>query len=215
LKVFEILATAMPSVQQELGRINTDIATVGQSIKNVVDGINKKTKDLAEMDNMVITRLMGLEQSYGSLAKTLGAIVSTLSDAGTLDQSSVMLRLRKSDEAADKARTDQMVQLKVLKESQEVQSDSFIVVSQTFTNKLGAVDVVSEYRSMEFGSPTIDEETKSQYVGKTVNDVVELNLDDGVLQTKILQIYSYVQVYAEGQTEQTPENKESAAESAQ
>lgn len=201
LAVFEVLATGMPQVTQEVGRLNGDIATLSQSIKNIVDGINKKTKDLSEMDNMVITRLMGLEQSYASLSKTLAAIVSELSDSKVLNQESVMVRLRKSDEAADRDRTAQMVQLKVIQEVEEVVPDSLVAISQTFTDKEGKVDVVTDYRTMEIGSPMIDEETRKNYVGKRASDVVELNLEDGVLKTTILQVFSYVQKFAESQGE--------------
>jgi hypothetical protein len=210
-QMFEVLASGVPTLKQEIGSVTNDQRQIIKAVEGLIHGVNKKTSDLAGMDNMLVTRLMGLEQSYASLSKTLGAIVSELSDSKILNQESVMARLRKGEEAADKERTEQMVQLKVLQEAPEILPDSLIVVAQTYTDKEGKVDLIAEYRSMELSSPMIDEETRKNYVGKKANDVVELNLEDGVLKTTILQVYSYVQKFAEGQAEQ-PAQAEEAVE---
>jgi hypothetical protein len=193
LSVFETLATTMPKVVQDMTRINSDLAQVSQAIKLVSENNIKRTNDLAQMDNMVITRLMGLEQSYASLSKTLAAIISELSDSKVLNQNAVMVRLRKSDEAADKARIEQLIELKMISPSEEVSQDSLIVVSQEFNLKSGETDLVAEYRSFELSSPMVEEEVKKSYIGKKIGEVVELSLEEGTLKTKILETYNYVQ----------------------
>lgn len=210
LAVFETLAVSMPKAIQDIGRINQDIDTLSKGIQNVVNGVSKRTADLSMMDNMIITRLMGLEQSSAALSKTIACVVSELSDTKVLDQVAVMTRMRKSDEEAEKSRVQQLLSLKVVKESEETVKDSMIVVAQNFTDKDGKTDVIAEYRTYELSSPELSEEERQKYVGRRVGDVVELNLEDGVLKTTILQVYDYVQQYAEAKAEQGTEDKPEA-----
>lgn len=207
LSVFEKMAIGMPKMIQDFSRLSDDVKQINQAIKNVVDGINKRTGDLSQMDNLIITRQMTLEQSLASLSKTCAAMVAELSETKVLDQDSVLARLRKSDEAADKARVEKLIEQKVLKASDAIEKTSLLVVSQTFTYTDGKVDTIAEYRSIDLASPDIDEETRKNYIGKREKDVVELNLKDGILKTTILQVYDYVQVYAESKGE----TKEDAA----
>jgi hypothetical protein len=202
ISVFESLVSNLPNVAQELGRINSDMSQIVKVMQSTSEFNNKRTSDLAQMDNMVITRLMGLEQSYASLAKTISAVISELTDSNSLNQESVMLRLRKSDEASDKARIDQMIELKVIAPTDIVLPDSVIVVSQDFTPTEGETSVVAEYRSFELSSPNIEDAVKQGYVGKTIGDVVSIALADGILNTKLLQVFNYVQSSAQGETAQ-------------
>lgn len=197
----EEMAVGMPKLVQDFTRLSDDVKQLNKACENLIAVINKRTGDLAQVDNIVITRQMALEQSLASLSKTAAAMVAELSETKVLDQEAVMTRMRKSDEEADKSRVAKMIEQKVLKEADEITADSFIVVSQQFTFKDGKVDIVADFRSYDMTNPEIDEETKKSYVGKRKSDVIELNLDDGVLRTTVLQVYDYVQVYAESKGE--------------
>ena len=209
LKSFEILVGNAPKLVQDVTSIRTDVAQLTQAIRNVVAGINKKNSDLGQMDNVIMTRLMSFEQTVSSLSKTLAAVVSELSDSKHLNEANVMARLRKSDEAAEKARVEQMLQLKAITVGTEIKADSMAVVAQTFYPKDGTPDLVSEYRAMDMSSPEITDETRKEYIGKTAGDVVELNLDEegarGVLKTTIISVYDYVQVIAKSDGEPAKE----------
>lgn len=208
LTMLEKMAVGMPKMIQDFTRLSDDVRQMNQGVKNLIDIINKRTGDLAQVDNIIITRQMSLEQSLASLSKTCAAMVQELSETKVLNQQNVMERIRKSEEESDKARVDKMVSQKVLSAIDEVKADSLLVVAQTFVPKNGdPVDVVSEYRSSDLSSPEIDEETRKTYVGKRAGDVVELNLDDGVLKTTVLQIYDYVKVYAESKGEDAPKDE--------
>ena len=177
LTVFTTLATGMPKLVQEVTALKGDIATLTKAIENLAHAVQKRTSDLNQMDNMLITRVMGMEQSFASMSKMFSAVVSELSDAGRLDQKAVLERLRKSDEANDKLRVEQMLQLKVIEATDKLEvgpTGSLIVISQNFTAKDGKVDIVAEYRALELSNPELDAKTKEDYVGKAVGDVIEL-----------------------------------------
>lgn len=215
LTVFQSLATGMPKLVQEVTSIRADIATLTKAIQNVVEGVQKRTGDLSQMDNMMMTRIMGMEQSFASLSKMFSAVVSELSDAKVLNQGAVLERIRKADETQEKQRVEEMLQLKVIEKSDKTEvgpKGSLIVLSQNFTDKEGKVDIVAEYRALELSRPEIDEKTKADYAGKSVGDVVELNLEEGVLRTTILEIYKYVEVYAQGEAEKVEGSEQTAPE---
>lgn len=218
LDLFEKLTTSVPKLVQDVSKLlnqTSGMTAALQSHVTAINALNKRTKDLGEMDNMVITRLMGLEQSMASLSKTLYAVVEELTGTNTLDQDAVMLRLRKSEEAADKQRVEKMVEQNILKQADEVSNLSIIVVSQVFTEKDGTEKVVSEYRSIDLASAEVQGVSQTKYAGKRANDTVELNLDEGVLKTTILQIYNYVEVLAnfDGQQPAAPEAQPDAGKS--
>jgi hypothetical protein len=201
LAALEKIAMGMPKMVQDFQRLSDDVKQITKACENLITVINKRTGDLAQVDNIIITRQMALEQSLASLSKTAAAMVAELSETKVLNQEAVMLRMRKSDEELDKQRVEKMIEQKVLKEAETITNDSFIVVSQEFTYADGKVDVVAEFRSYDMTNPELDEDTKKNYVGKRKNDTVELNLEDGVLRTTVLQVYDYVQVYAESNGE--------------
>lgn len=208
LSALEKLALGMPKMVQDFTRLSDDVKQINQGVRNLIDVINKRTGDLAQVDNVIVTRQMALEQSLASLSKTCAALVAEMVETKVLNQDNVMVRIRKSDEDSDKKRIEKMVEQKVLVVSDEVKEDSMLIVAQTFTPKDGGpVDVVSEYRSSDLSSPEIAEETRKNYVGKRSGDVVELNLEEGVLKTTVLQIYDYVQVYAESKGEDAPKGE--------
>jgi hypothetical protein len=213
---FQILAIGMPKLVQEVTSIRGDIATLTKALTNIHDAVQKRTSDLGQMDNMIVTRLMGMEQSFASISKMFSAVVSELSDSKALNQRSVMERCRKNDEAAEKERVEQMIQLKVIEPTDKTEvgpKGSLMVLSQTFTSKEGLVDIVAEYRALELANPQIDEQSKVDYNGKSVGDVVELNLEDGVLKTTILQIYKYVEIYSQSEGEKAPNAEQEATNS--
>jgi hypothetical protein len=215
--IFQTLAVGMPKLVQEVTTTRGDIATLTKAIQNVHDAVKKRTGDLSQMDNMIVTRLMGLEQSYASLSKMFSAVVSELSDNERLDQKSVLERCRKGDEALEKQRVEEMLKLKVIEPTDKVEvgpKGSLIVLSQKFTNTNGIVDIVAEYRALEMANPQIDEKTKADYNGKVSGETVELNLPDGVLRTTIQQIYKYVEVYSKGE-DATPAEQAAEQPSAQ
>lgn len=212
LAMLDKLVIGMPKMIQDFSRLSDEMKQINQAVKNVVDAINKRTGELAQVDNMVITRQMALEQSLASLSKTCAAMVAELSETKTLDQNAVMVRMRKSDEDMDKKRVERMIEQKVLAEGTAITKESLIVVSQIFTAKDGTVDVVADFRSIDMSSPEIDDETRENYIGKVTSDEVELNLEDGVLKTTILQVYSYVQVYAESKGEDAPKDEAAQTE---
>jgi hypothetical protein len=206
--IFQTLAVGMPKLVQEVTTTRGDIATLTKAIQNVHDAVKKRTGDLSQMDNMIVTRLMGLEQSYASLSKMFSAVVSELSDNNRLDQKSVLERCRKGDEALEKQRVEEMLKLKVIEPTDKVEvgpKGSLIVLSQKFTNLKGEVDIVAEFRALEMNNPQIDEKTKADYQGRVSGEDVELNLPDGVLRTTIQQIYKYVEVYSKGEDEKSAE----------
>jgi hypothetical protein len=186
------LQTKITQLEQENGQTKQATQNIINAINSIVEGVNGKNRELSEMGNATINRLMGLEQAHAAISKTISAVVSELSDSGNLDQNSVMTRLRKSDEAADKARIDQMLQLGVIAESNTVNSDSLITVSQTFTPEGKESTVIAEYRSYELASELLDETAREKYVGKNVGDVVEIDVDGGKLSTTIIGSYSLV-----------------------
>jgi hypothetical protein len=186
------LQTKITQLEQENGQTKQATQNIINAINSIVEGVNGKNRELSEMGNATINRLMGLEQAHAAISKTISAVVSELSDSGNLDQNSVMTRLRKSDEAADKSRIDQMLQLGVIAESNTVNSDSLITVSQTFTPEGKEATVIAEYRSYELSSELLDEAAREKYVGKNVGDVVEIDVDGGKLSTTIIGSYSLV-----------------------
>lgn len=186
------LQTKITQLEQENGQTKQATQNIINAINSIVEGVNGKNRELSEMGNATINRLMGLEQAHAAISKTISAVVSELSDSGNLDQNSVMTRLRKSDEAADKARIDQMLQLGVIAESNTVNSDSLITVSQTFTPEGKEATIIAEYRSYELASELLDETAREKYVGKNVGDVVEIDVDGGKLSTTIIGSYSLV-----------------------
>jgi hypothetical protein len=215
MSVFETLALNQPKLVQEVTSLKSDIATLNRAIENVVHTISKRTSDLGQMDNVMMTRIMGMEQSFASMSKMFSAVVSELSDNKLLDQKSVLTRCRKSDEANDQERVQQMLQLKVIESADKVEigeKGSLIVISQTFTHKTGEVETVADYRALDLVNPELDPKIKESYADKSAGDVVELNLQDGVLQTTIKQIFKYVEVYAQGEAEQANSSEQAGAE---
>ncbi len=209
LAVLERMVVGVPKLLQDYTRLSDDVKQINQACRNLIDVINKRTGDLANMDNIVITRQMALEQSLASLSKTCAAMVSELSDTKVLNQEAVMERIRKSEEDSDKKRIEQMEKQKIITPAEAAKADSMLIIAQTFTAKDGKVDLVSEFRSSDLSNPELDEETRKNYVGKRSGDVVELNLDDGVLKTTILQVYDYVQAVGEPKdVAQQPEVKQ-------
>lgn len=208
LAVLEKMVVGVPKIVQDFTRLSDDVKQINQACANLIEVINKRTGELAKVDNIVITRQMALEQSLASLSKTCAAMVAEMVDTKVLDQGNVMTRIRRSEEDADKERISKMIEQKVLKEAESAKADSMLIVAQKFTsNKDNSVDVVSEYRSSDLSSPEIDEETRKNYVGKRAGDVVELNLEDGVLKTTIVQVYDYVQVYADSKGEDAAQDE--------
>jgi hypothetical protein len=209
MSALEKLCMGMPKVVQDFSRLSDEMKQINQACRNLIDVINKRTGELAQVDNMIITRQMALEQSLASLSKTCAAMVAELSDTQVLNQQNVMTRMRKSDEESDKSRVDKMLEQKVLKPGELITKDSLIIVSQVFTSTEGVDDVVADFRSIDMSNPDIPEETRVNYVGKQANDIVELNLekDGGVLKTTILQVYDYVPVYAESKGEDNPKDE--------
>jgi hypothetical protein len=195
LQAIEILALSMPKAAQDMSNVTLDIQQLTRAIQTMTDVINKRTSELAQMDNMLITRQMGLEQSVASFSKTLAAIASELSDTNLLDQTSVVTRIRKSDERSDQERVAQMEKMGVIRLTDKSTSESLLVVSQTFTKTDGQPETVSEFRSVDLSSE-VTPDAMPQYVGKSPGDVLELKLEDGVLQTTVLQVYDFVKVQA-------------------
>lgn len=216
LSMLEKMAVGMPKMIQDFTRLSDDVKQMNQGIRNLIDVINKRTGDLAQVDNIVITRQMSLEQSLASLSKTCAAMVQELSETKVLNQANVMERMRKSEEDADKTRIGKMIEQKVLIAAEQATAESMLVIAQSFTPKDGSpVDVVSDYRSSDLSSPEISEETRQTYIGKRAGESVELNLEDGVLKTTVLQIYDYVKVYAESKGEDAPKDEAQQPEATQ
>jgi hypothetical protein len=206
LKLFESLAVGQPKLAQEVGNIKMDLNTINKAVKNIADAVSVRTKNLNDMDNMIITRLMGMEQAYASLSKTIACVLGELADSNVLNQKNVMKRIQKHDEQADREQVEGMLKLKVIEPGEKIENDSLIVVSQTFFPKEEGKEpyIVAEYRSLNLANPEVGTDQKENYIGKAANDVVDLNLPDGMLKTTVLQIYNYVKVYAKGEGEDTP-----------
>lgn len=186
------LQTKIAQLEQDNGQTKQATQNIINAINSIVEGVNGKNRELSELGNATVNRLMGLEQAHAAISKTISAVVSELSDAGNLDQNSVMTRLRKSDEAADKARIEQMIKLGVIAESNTVNSDSLITVSQTFTPEGKETTTIADYRSYELASELLDDSAREKYVGKNVGDVVEIDVEGGKLSTTIIGSYSLV-----------------------
>jgi hypothetical protein len=203
LAVFEKLAMSMPTINQDVGNLRKDLATLTKAIQNITEGVNVRHKNLNEQNNAIITRCMGLESSFASLSKMFAAVVTELSETKVLNQKNVMTNLRKSQEENDRGQVEGMLKLKIIEESPVIESESMVIVSQTFTPKdeSKTPEIISEYRVLNFANPELEKDTKQNYLGKAANDVVNLNLDDGVLSTTIVQVYSYVKIYAKGEGE--------------
>jgi len=201
--VFENLAMSMPTVNQDVGNLRKDIVTLTQAIKNITEGVNVRHSKLNEQNNAIITRCMGLESSFASLSKMFAAVVTELSDSKVLDQKKVMVNLRKSQEDNDRQQVEGMIKLKVIEESQSIDNESMVIVSQIFTpaDTTKEPDIISEYRVLNFANPELEKDNKQNYLGKAANDVVDLNLPDGVLSTTIVKVYSYVKIYSKGEGE--------------
>ena len=202
LKTFEILVTHVPNLSQDIGYVKQDIQQLSDAIKNVVNTVTKRTKDLGDMDNMIITRMMGLEQSYSSIAKTLTAVVSELSDSKVLDQSAVMTRIRKGEENLDKQRIANMLQMKIIQPIEVVAKDSLIVISQVFIAEDGSKDTICDYASYELSNTDLKESDRANYINKSsgaeflIPVAATENNVAGNLRTTIQCIYEFVQVYA-------------------
>lgn len=203
LAVFEKLAMSMPTVNQDVGNLRKDLATLTKAIQNITEGVNVRVKNLNEQNNAIITRCMGLESSFASLSKMFAAVVTELSESKVLDQKKVMVSLRKSQEDNDREQIEGMIKLKVIEDSPAIDAESVVIVAQTFTPKDESkpAEIISEYRVLNFANPELEKDTKQNYLGKAANDVVNLNLEDGVLSTTIVQVYSYVKIYAKGEGE--------------
>jgi hypothetical protein len=208
ISVLTKMTVEFPKLVQDFTRLADDMRQMNEAIRKTHEVILTRTAQLSGTDNTIITRMMGQEASLASLSKTMAAIVAELVDNKSVDNDSVMTRIRRLDEGNDQIRIEKMVEQKVLEEAEFIGLESTLVVAQTFTFSkdangfsAGDVDVVSEYRSVDLTSPDIPEDDKKSYIGKCKNDTVELNLDDGVLKTTILKIYNYVKVYASKQGE--------------
>ena len=204
LSVFEVLAIGMPKLIQESQNFALDISSLSKAINDVVNTINKRTSDLGQMDNMIITRLMGLEQSYASITKTIAATISELTNSKVLNQAAVMNRLRLSDESSEKERVSQLLQMKVIQEVDESAPNSLLVVSQVFKFNQPSDepdDLVADYRTVDLSSSELTEETRLNYVNKKIGDVVSLDCGDGILYTTIITIYNHVKAQVQGETE--------------
>jgi DNA-directed RNA polymerase subunit H (RpoH/RPB5) len=177
------LETKVTDMQSALGNFQVQAQQVIQILN-----ANMQKQDL------VVNRLMSIEQSFAAMAKTMNAIVQELEETKVLNSSSVMKRIRTMDESAEKARVSAMLEHKAIQKAEVITENSMLVTSQIIKKQDGQTEVVAEYRVFELSSPMHDKEVVQKFIGKSVGDVVEITTSDATLCTTILEAYDHVQM---------------------
>jgi hypothetical protein len=189
------LIASVPSDAQTLSSVNQNVAILAQNQKENAEKTNKIFSMVGQKQDLVVQRIMSIEQAIASLGKMLQAVLGELSDNHNLSYDNVQTRIRKYDESQEAVRIKQMLEFGSIKKVEEVSADSTVVVAQSFALKgTGQVSTVAEYRVYELSSPLNSKEDVDLLVGKKVGDVVTTELADGTLSTTILEIYQQNEV---------------------
>lgn len=190
----QMIAT-VPADSQMLSSVNQGLSNLAQNQKQNVERTNQIFTMIGEKQDLVVQRIMAIEQTIASLGKMLTATLSELADNHELNYNNVSARVRKYDESQEQERVRQLVQFGSIQAVEEVSDKSLIVVSQKFNAKeTGEETTVAEYRVYEVNSPLNSKEEVSKYVGKRSGDSVTVELEDGTLTTTILEVYSQTEV---------------------
>ncbi len=199
LKALTTLLGAVAQSKQETSGVKDSVTQLQEGFGQIVKHMNSRFEQLFNFCQALAQREMSAEQSATSLGKTIHALVSELESQKLINSDNVMTRIRRMDEESEKARISQMVQLKVIQESEEVKNESIFVVSQKHVSKEGKEEVVAEFRVIEMPSQLTNEQVKSLFLGKKVGETVEETLKDGegqvegTLLSKVEQVYELTQ----------------------
>ena len=191
---------AVTEVMKNLPSMSEDVNLLANKVNDLVGSTNTNFGNVNEFLQLTVQRLMTLESTLTSLSKVFSALVSELSDSGTVNHEAVLNRIKLADEGQERQRVEYLESAGAIKTATTVNAESLVVVSQVFTSTEGASKTVSDFGAFEMSSSNNGQDVAEQFTGKTVGEIVATEVEGGLLQTKIEKIFDFVQLTKEGET---------------
>jgi len=146
-------------------------------------------------------RLMSMEQTIASVAKTMAALITELEEAKVITDKGVMSKIRKMDDEASQGRVTELVKANIIKSTETVDATSLVVVTQHILELNGNLEEISGYRIVEMPGQNTPEEVRQDFLGKKIGDKVEMpsgSTDRTVIVT-VKEIYNVVEGERQGE----------------
>lgn len=178
-------------LESKLNALEKMMQAMGEANRQLTDRTGQVLNDTAQKQDLVISKIMSIEQSFATLAKTLNAVVSELDETGKINSNNVVKRIRDMDEYAEAERVRSMLNAGAIAPADLVSENSMLVVAQNLKKQDGEEITVATYRVYELTSPLQTKETVDMFVGKKEGDVVEITTEHGLLSNKIIAIYEH------------------------
>lgn len=206
---------------EKVSKLEAKISVLETMVQNLVSSngsleklnlLEKQNREIfaiiSEKQDLIVNRIMSIEQSFAAMAKTVNAVIQELEESSTLNSNNVMKKIRAMDERAEKERVKTMLEVGAIEATTLINENSMLAVSQTFHSEGQASELVSEYRVYELNSPLNTKETVEAFTGKSVGDVVEITVPEGKIATTIVEVYNYKKM--ESQNLETKEESKQA-----
>lgn len=190
-------------MEAKLGVLETMVQNLLPSNNNMdkLSLLEKQNREIfgiiSEKQDLVVNRIMSIEQSFAAMAKTLNAVIQELEANNAINSSNVMNRIRLMDEKAEQDRVQTMLGAGAIEETEVINENSMLVVSQTLQREGQMLETISDYRVYELNSPLNSKETIDAFLGKTAGNVVEITINEGTIFTTILKVYDYKKMEAQ------------------
>lgn len=167
------------------------VAMLEGALRDIVAETGRALNAVVQKQDLVVNKIMAIEQSLASLAKTVTAMAMELEESGHLSSDKVYERMRLFDENEEKTRVSKMIGAGAIKKVDLVGENSILVVSQKVKLPDESIKNIADYRVYELTSPFNDKKTIELFVGKVTGDVVEITSENGLLSTTILEVYEH------------------------
>lgn len=171
------------------------------------------------MIQMLMNKSIGIEQSVAAMGKTLSAVSEELTENGVMDGASVMARLRRGEDDANRQNVKTLLDQDVIESTDVVSPVSVVVLEQKIINtKTGEATLISSYNLIGMNSPITSPVWKDSLLGKSVGDTVkgiDGNDEEEILTVKEIYVLKERDVEGEEEPEAPAQTEESETSSSE
>ncbi len=180
-----------------------------EALEKKVQELEANTANTATFAERAIQNVSALGQSQSAFGKTLTALISILTEKGTVDSDAILTKIREIDDRSERERVEHMVRNGVLVSSEVSNAESIVVVKQIFVPSANPEKPVelSNFRAVELFSPEMPPQLRDQLVDKKVGDTITTKSKEGDFLNTFVAIYNIAPEKAGGEGEANGEVK--------
>lgn len=175
-----------------------------------IDALEKKVQELdARSANAysfaeeAVKRGVSFSQQLAATAKTMTALISTLTAKEIVASEEILDGIRKIDEDNAREEIEGAVASGWLKKAEVVAESSLVVLKQVAipTGDDPTPILLADYRTLELPSPLTPPDVRKQLVGKKIGETVTFQGDKATIVTTVKEVYEAVEVVQGGEAQ--------------